>query len=99
VGQIQAHAGDHDGSSAVTHKVKVPVLGHLPVVGEDVLGLDMVGGLLLRLVVVVLLLLLRRLVGVLLDEVVHEGRTQALLGREVPCSGAGGGSVRNQLAC
>jgi len=100
VGQSQAHAGDHKGppgwetGSAVTHKVKVPVLGHLPVVGEDVLGLDVVGGLLLRLIVVVLLLLLRRLVGVLLVEVVHEGRTQGLLGRGVPCSGEEGGGPR-----
>ena len=70
--------------SAVTHKVEVAVLGHLPVVGEDALGLDVVGGLLLRLVVVVLLLLLRRLVGVLLVKVVHEGRPHGLRGRGVP---------------
>ena len=75
--------------AAVTHKVKVPVLGHLPVVGEHVLGLDVVGGLVLGLVVVVLLLLLGRLVGVLLVKVVHEGRAHGLLGRGVSC-GAGG---------
>ena len=46
----------------VTHKVKVTILGHLPVVGEDVLGLDVIAGLLLRLVVVVALLLLGCLV-------------------------------------
>lgn len=46
----------------VTHKVKVTVLRHLPVVGKDVLGLDVVAGLLLRLVVVVVLLLLGCLV-------------------------------------
>ena len=76
--------------SAVTHKVEVAVLGHLPVVGEDALGLDVVGGLLLRLVVVVLLLLLRRLVGVLLVKVVHEGRPHGLRGRGVPWRDEGG---------
>ena len=72
----------------VTHKVKVSVLRHLPVVREDVLGLDVVARLLLRLVVVVVLLLLRCLVGVLLVEIVHEGRTHWLLGGGVPCGGS-----------
>lgn len=70
----------------VTHKVKVSVLGNLPVVGEDVLGLDVEAGLLLRLVVVVVLLLLC-LVGVLLVKIVHEGRTHRLLGGGVSCGG------------
>lgn len=70
-----------------THKVEVSVLRNLPVIWEDVLGLDVVARLLLRLVVVVVLLLLRRLVGVLLVEIVHEGGTQGLLGRGVPCGG------------
>lgn len=46
----------------VTHKVKVSVLRHLPVVRKDVLGLDVVAGLLMWLVVVVVLLLLGCLV-------------------------------------
>ncbi len=74
----------------VTHKVKVSVLRHLPVVWEDVLGLDVVSGLLLRLVVVVVLLLLGCLVGVLLVKVVHEGWTYRLLGCGVPCGGGRG---------
>lgn len=74
----------------VTHKVKVSVLRHLPVVGEDVLGLDVVTGLLLRLVVVVVLLLLGRLVGVLLVKIVHEGWTYRLLGGGVSCGGGRG---------
>lgn len=69
----------------VTHKVKVSVLRHLPVVREDILGLDMVAGLLLWLVVVVVLLLLGCFVRVLLVKVVHEGRTYRLLGGGVSC--------------
>lgn len=46
----------------VTHKVKVSILRYLPVVWEDVLGLDVVAGLVLRLVVVVVFLLLGCLV-------------------------------------
>lgn len=57
-----------------THKVKVSVLRHLPVVREDVLGLQVVPGLLLRLVVVVVLLLLGCLIRVLLVKVLHERR-------------------------
>lgn len=80
----------------VTHKVKVSVLWYLPVVGEDVLGLDVVAGLLLRLVVVVVLLLLGCLVRVLLVKIVHEGGTYGLLGGGVPCGGRGGrGCVSN----
>lgn len=71
----------------VTHKVKVSVLRYLPVVREDVLGLDVVAGLLLRLVVVVVLLLLGCLVRVLLVKIVHEGWTYRLLGGGVPCGG------------
>lgn len=67
-----------------THKVKVSILRHLPVVGEDILGLDVVARLLLWLVVVVVLLLLRCLVGVLLVKIVHEGWTYGLLGGGVP---------------
>lgn len=67
-----------------THKVKVSVLRHLPVVREDVLGLEVVPWLLLRLVVVIVLLLLRCLVGVLLVKVIHEGRSHGLLGGGVP---------------
>lgn len=78
----------------VTHKVKVSVLWYLPVVGEDVLGLDVVAGLLLRLVVVVVLLLLGCLVRVLLVKIVHERGTYGLLGSGVPCGG-GGGRVSN----
>lgn len=80
----------------VTHKVKVSVLWYLPVVGEDVLGLDVVAGLLLRLVVVVILLLLGCLIRVLLVKIVHEGGTYGLLGSGVPCGGGGGrGRVSN----
>lgn len=78
----------------ITHKIKVPVLGHFPVIWEDVLGLDVVAWLFLRLVVVVVLLLtlmlvmvLGRLVGVLLVKVVHEGRTHGLLRGGVPWRG------------
>lgn len=71
----------------VTHKVKVSVLRYLPVVREDVLGLDVVAGLLLRLVVVVVLLLLGCLIRVLLVKIVHEGWTYRLLGGGVPCGG------------
>lgn len=70
-----------------THKVKVSILRYLPVVWEDVLGLDVVAGLVLRLVVVVVLLLLGCLVRVLLVEIVHEGWTYWLLGGGVPCGG------------
>lgn len=56
------------------HKVKVSILRDLPVVREDVLGLDVVA-LLLRLVVVVVLLLLGCFVRVLLVKIVHERRT------------------------
>ncbi len=73
----------------VTHKVKISVLRHLPVVRKDVLGLDVVAGLLLWLVVVVVLLLLGCLVRVLLVKIVHEGRTYGLLGGGVPCGGRG----------
>lgn len=80
----------------VTHKVKVSILWYLPVVGEDVLGLDVVAGLLLRLVVVVVLLLLGCLVRVLLVKIVHEGGTYGLLGSGVPCGGGRGrGCVSN----
>lgn len=74
----------------VTHKVKVSVLRHLPVVRENILGLDVVARLLLRLVVVVVLLLLGCLVGVLLVKIVHEGRTYRLLRGGVPCEGRRG---------
>lgn len=74
----------------VTHKVKVSILRHLPIVREDILGLDVVAGLLLRLVMVVILLLLGCLVGVLLVKIVHEGWTYWLLGGGVPCGGKGG---------
>lgn len=68
-----------------THKVKVSVLRDLPVVREDVLGLDVVA-LLLRLVVVVVLLLLGCFVRVRLVKIVHEGRTQGLLRGGVSCA-------------
>lgn len=71
----------------ITHKVKVSILRYLPVVGEDVLGLDMVAGLLLGLVVVVVFMLLGCLVGILLVEIVHEGWSDRLLGGGVPCGG------------
>lgn len=80
----------------VTHKVKVSILWYLPVVGEDILGLYVVAGLLLRLVVVVVLLLLGCLVRVLLVKIVHEGGTYGLLRSGVPCGGGGGrGRVSN----
>lgn len=71
----------------VTHKVKVSILRYLPVVWEDVLGLDVVAGLVLWLVVVVVLLLLGCLVRVLLVKIVHEGWTNRLLGGGVPWGG------------
>lgn len=82
----------------VTHKVKVSILRHLPVVRKDVLGLDVVAGLLLRLVVVVVLLLLGCLVGVLFVKIVHEGRTHRLLWGGVPCGG-GRGLCSNFTKC
>lgn len=70
-----------------THKVKVSVLRNLPVVGEDILRLDVVARLLLPLVVVVVFLLLSCFVGVLLIKVVHEGGTYGLLWGRVSCGG------------
>lgn len=67
-----------------THKVKVSVLRYLPVVREDVLGLDVVARL-LRLVVVVVLLLLGGFVRVLLVKIVHERWTHGLLRGGVSC--------------
>lgn len=78
-----------------THKVKVSVLRHLPVVREDVFGLDVVGLLLLWLVVVVVLLLLGCFV-VLLVKVIHEGRTDRLLGGGVPCAQGKGTCFNSQ---
>lgn len=67
-----------------THKVKISILWYLPVVREDVLGLDVVARL-LRLVVVVVLLLLGGFVGVLLVKIIHERWTDGLLRGGVSC--------------
>lgn len=81
-------------STQDTHKVEVSVLRNLPVVREDIFGLDVVAGLLLGLVVVVVLLLLGCLVGVLLIKIIHKGWTDGLLGGGVPCEGEEAGLRR-----
>lgn len=70
-----------------THKVKVSILRYLPVVWEDILGLDVVSRLFLLLVVVVVFLLLGCFVRVLLVKIVHEGWTNGLLGGGMSCGG------------
>lgn len=70
-----------------THKVKVSILRYLPVVWEDILGLDVVSRLFLLLVVIVVFLLLGCFVRVLLVKIVHEGWTNGLLGGGMSCGG------------